>query len=445
MAGADCLSYQKPVVLVMRRRKTPTLAVAALAGACGTEPPVPASVEISPLATTLLWVGDTARLTATVRDLYGRTIPGVAVAWTSGDESVVTVDAAGLVTAAGEGVAPVLAIAEGLAVSASSTVGVDPQRGALVRIYEALGGPGWHRIRNWGTDEPFDRWWGVRTDASGQHVVGLDLSFNDLAGAIPSELGGLDSLRYLSLHSNEITGPIPPELGRLDGLDTLDLSSNDLTGPIPSELGNLRRLRRLYLDDNALTGPIPPELGSLDSLEHLYLHGNELTGPVPPELGNLRSLGTLNLSSNELTGPIPPELGSLRGLGYLYLHGNELTGPVPPELGNLRGLGYLNLSSNELTGPIPPELGNLRNLWTLNLSSNELTGPIPPELGNLWWVDYLAIDHNPLSGRLPRELIGITLSRFYWYETDLCSPPDGEFREWLLSISSRRGNGPCDS
>jgi len=51
-----------------------------------------------------------------------------------------------------------------------------------------------------------------------------------------------------------------------------------------------------------------------------------------------------------------------------------------------------------------------------------------------------------LSGRLPRELIGIPyLVTFDWHETDLCSPPDAEFQEWLASISNRRGNGPCDS
>ncbi|MDE2974582.1 MAG: Ig-like domain-containing protein [Gemmatimonadota bacterium] len=328
----------------MRRRKTPALAVAALAGACGTEPPVPASIEISPLATTLLWFDETVELTASVRDQHGRTMPGVAVTWTSGDESVVTVDAAGLVTVVGEGVAPVRAAVEGL--EASSTVGVDLQRGALVRIYEALGGPGWLRIRNWGTDEPLDQWWGVRTDTSG-NVVGLDLSSNDLAGAIPPEIGNLENLR------------------------TVHLSSNDLTGPVPPEIGNLRSLQRLDLSSNDLAGAIPPELGSLDGLD------------------------TLDLSSNELIA-------------------------------------------------VPPELGNLQRLRRLDLSSNELTGPVLPELGALTRLAYLAIDNNPLSGRLPRELIGIPLRRFDWYETDLCSPPDAEFQEWLVSIQNR-GNGPCDS
>jgi len=51
-----------------------------------------------------------------------------------------------------------------------------------------------------------------------------------------------------------------------------------------------------------------------------------------------------------------------------------------------------------------------------------------------------------LSGPLPRELTGLgRLGRFYWHETDLCSPPDEEFQEWLASIPGRRGNGRCTS
>jgi len=119
------------------------LAVVALAGGCGTEPPVPATIAVSPDLAALLWVDETVQLTATVRDLDGTAIPGIDVEWTSGDESVVTVDETGLVMAVGTGVAPVLATVDG-AGEALSTVTVDLQRGALLRIHEALDGPNWY-------------------------------------------------------------------------------------------------------------------------------------------------------------------------------------------------------------------------------------------------------------------------------------------------------------
>lgn len=369
MAGVDFRTHRQPGVFVMRRHKTLGLVVVALSGGCGTEPAVPASIAVSPHSTTLLWFDETVQLTAIVQDLDGRNISDVAVTWMSGDESVVTVDATGLVTAVGKGVAPVRAAAEGF--EASSTVTVDLQRGALVRIYEASGGPGWDDIRNWGTDEPIDSWSGVTTDSTGNVVA-------------------------LVLWSNRLTGRIPAELVVLEHLEVLSLEGNELTGPIPPELGDLTRLERLGLSGNTLTGPIPPDLGNLAALKYLDLSYNDLTGPVPPEIGNLDSLGTLYLHDNELTGSIPPELGTLQSVFFLRLDGNELTGPVPPEFGGLAALRRLS------------------------------------------------IDNNPLSGRLPRELMALGLSRFYWYETDLCSPPDAEFQEWLGSILGRRGNGKCD-
>ena len=446
------------------------LAVVALTGGCGTEPPVfPATIAVSPGLATLLRVDETVQLTAIVRDLNGQAIPGIDVEWTSGDESVVTVDDTGLVMAVGSGVTPVRATVEG-AGEALSTVTVDLQRGALLRIHEALDGPNWYHNRNWGTDEPIQSWWGVTTDLHG-NVTRLELAGNDLAGTIPGEIGLLEALDYLGLDGNELTGPIPPELGNLTALNSLNLHNNQLTGPIPPELGNLTALNSLDLHNNQLTGsipselgnrhasrflhlnlsgnrlagPIPPELGNLENLLSLFLTGNELTGSIPPELGNLTALESLDLAGNGLTGPIPPELGNLTAVESLGLAANGLTGPIPPELGNLPWLESLVLRENELTGPVPPELGNLTELENLDMRWNPLTGPVPPELGGLESLEHLEINNTALHGRLPRELMALRLTRFYWYETDLCSPPDEEFQRWLASVPGRRGSGKCGS
>lgn len=165
----------------------------------------------------------------------------------------------------------------------ASTVTVDPQRGALLRIYEALGGPGWIRDRHWGTDEPIGSWWGVDADSAG-NVVSLGMGSNGLTGTIPHEIGELTALRRLGLPANELTGPIPPEIGNLSNLVTLSLAGNDLTGPIPPELGNLEALRILYLQENRSSGPIPPELGDLQSLQYPSIDNTSLSGPLPRAL-----------------------------------------------------------------------------------------------------------------------------------------------------------------
>jgi hypothetical protein len=74
---------------------------------------------------------------------------------------------------------------------------------------------------------------------------------------IPETLGGLVSLRVLSLSHNAFTGKIPAQLGRLTDLESLDLSCNQLSGDIPQELTDLTFLGSLNLSYNHLVGKIP--------------------------------------------------------------------------------------------------------------------------------------------------------------------------------------------
>ncbi|MDE2761834.1 MAG: Ig-like domain-containing protein [Gemmatimonadota bacterium] len=382
------------------------LAVATLAGGCATEPhpPVPATITIFPDSATLLWVGDTVRLAANVWP----------VAWTSDDESVVTVDSAGVVTAVGKGVASVRgAVKE---VEGLTTITVNPDRSVLVEIHEALGGSGWRRDDNWGTDAPLDKWYGVTADSEG-------------------------NVQALRLPANGLSGTIPPAIGHLGALDTLNLFRNDLTGPVPPELGNLRQLRLLSLGWNDLTGPVPPELGNLTSLAWLDLARNRLSGSIPPELGDLSNLSRLSLWKNELTGAIPSELGNLSSLRDLWLSENELTGTIPAELGQLSTVIDLGVQNNNLSGPIPPELGHLSSLAQLALYNNDLSGPLPPEIGNLSKLVDLRLHDNPdLEGLLPRSVLNLhNLSYLDISGTDLCAQLDAEFREWLASIPEAYG------
>ena len=282
------------------------------------------------------------------------------------------------------------------------TATTDPQRAALVALYNSTNGSGWKNNANWLIEAPIDQWHGVVTSCG--RVIELSLPANNLAGPLPPDLGSLSRLARIDLQDNALTGPIPPELGNLSNLQGLFLGNNELTGPIPSELGNLSNLTSLDLAQNQLTGAIPPELGSLSNLTSLVLFQNQLTGAMPPELGSLSTLRSMYLSNNELTGPIPAELGNLPRLHRLFLGGNELTGSIPPELGNLSNLTSLGLVENRLIGRIPPGLGSLSNLKELYLASNELNGPIPLELGNLSSLETLYLNNNELTGLIPSEL-----------------------------------------
>ena len=90
-----------------------------------------ATVEVSPSTDTLTALGDTLRLLAAVRDANGHAVGDAGVTWSSGDESVVTVDGDGLVTAVANGGTEVTAVAGD--VSGEASIGVS-QRAAAVEV-----------------------------------------------------------------------------------------------------------------------------------------------------------------------------------------------------------------------------------------------------------------------------------------------------------------------
>ncbi|MCY3547893.1 MAG: Ig-like domain-containing protein [Gemmatimonadetes bacterium] len=231
----------------------------------------PAMASIAP------W--DKLRLTAEAMDSNGHAVVEANFNWSSSDRAVATVDASGLVYGVAEGAATI-SVEAGRAQGIAQIAVSNPDRAALVALYEATDGPNWANSENWLTDAPLSDWYGV---SAGDRVVQLVLRGNRLAGRIPPELGSLTQLRSLYLDNNALRGRIPPELGRLARLRILILDENALSGPIPSELGGLTDLSWLILDENALSGPIPAGLGNTD-LKILRLGENNLSGPIPPEL-----------------------------------------------------------------------------------------------------------------------------------------------------------------
>ena len=114
--------------------------VASVVPACGGDespgpvaPPTPVAttVEVVPATARLTALGETVRLTATVRDQDGGAISGASIGWTTGDAAVATVDAAGLVTAVATGTATITATSGSASGTASVTVTQAPARVVL--------------------------------------------------------------------------------------------------------------------------------------------------------------------------------------------------------------------------------------------------------------------------------------------------------------------------
>ena len=447
--------------------------------------PAPTTIAVTPDTVALTALGQTAQLTAVVRDQARRVLTEADVSWSSGDTTVAAVDSAGLVTAAGSGTTTITATAGEAAddvlvtvMQSAGSVIVSPSAdtvalGDTLRLVAEAFDDNGHVVDGaeftWSSSDVSV----ARVDGSGlvrgiaEGTATITADAGDVRGSSAITVGDIDRLALVALYqatdgpnwannrgwltdaplndwygvstdgsgrvarldlrgprdskSGLLSGSIPPELGNLASLERLILIDNDLFGPIPLELGNLANLTVLSLSGNDLSGPIPPELGNLANLQDLSLYRNDLSSSIPPELGNLANLRGLALSGNDLSGPIPPELGNLANLTGLYLDGNSLTGSIPPELGNLANLQGLFLGRNDLTGSIPPEIGNLTNLTRLFVSGNDLSGPIPNSFLQLEQLSHLGLSQLGVFGPPANEL--------------LCVPGLSSFSTWLAGMT----------
>ena len=428
-------------------RLSAALAGVALVWACGgdspTAPPTPeparpATVTVSPAPADLTALGATVQLTAEVRDQNAGVMAGATVTWSSGDTSVATVDASGLVTAVGNGTATITASTGSASGSAVVTV---TQSVATVEVSPAVETIALGSTLQL-TAEGFDE--------SGHAVESVQFSWesSDVAIATVDASGLVTGVTVgtVTITASAGSGQGTAEITVMD-LERAALAAlyNATDGPNWVDAENWLTdapLGEWYGVDTDGSGRVVALnlAGKTDPWPDVTPHG--LEGPIPPEIGSLASLRRLSLAYNHLTGPIPPEIGSLGHLQWLDLDDNALTGPIPPEIGSLASLEGLDLDNNALTGPVPPELGNLVSLVDLDLTENDLTGPIPPEIDGLTNLEKLSLSRNALTGPLPQSLLSLTkLSRFDFQQNeDLCAPGIAAFADWLQAIEE--GAGP---
>ncbi len=328
---------------------------------------VPASVStaVDPDSTTLTDADQTLQLAATVSDANDVAIEDAAVIWSSGDESVATVDEDGLVSPVGSGTTEITATIGEVSDSVTVTVQLpSPDLATLMAIYNATDGMNWTNDDNWLSEEPVNTWHGVTLNDAAR-VTSLALNEVGMAGEIPAQqLETLDQLVNLDLSGNQLTGAIPAELGQLTNLESLDLSGNELTGSIPSELGQLANLRVLALSDNDLTGDIPEAIGGLPRLTELRLNGNEdLSGTLPESLADL-PIGTLWMQGTQIC-----LLPSYEALAWLYDITDRQGAVICEEEGEYGLWEGVAIENGSVNFAVPPEFAVLIGGPELRLST----------------------------------------------------------------------------
>jgi len=169
-------------------------------------------------------------------------------------------------------------------------------------------------------------------------------------------------LRQFDMDGGWMTGQIPSEFAQCyPDLLELDLSFNNLTGVIPPEIGNLTKLHEFKIESQArddttmeqgVGGPIPESIGGMTSLRWMRLHDNRLSGKIPESMSNTaRFLQQMTMDENELEG----NLYALKDHQFANIGVNNnarLCGMVPLGVRYAHGFNY---HGTNLGVPCPDE------------------------------------------------------------------------------------------
>ena len=417
----------------------------------------PAVVRVSPGEDTLAALGDTVRLSAEAFDPNGHVLAGAAFTWSSGDESVVTVDAEGLVTAVANGAASVQAYI-GTATGSARGVAtvIVAQRAVQVRVVpadatlEAFGDT--LRLSAEAEDanghpivEAGFSWTSTDSLVAAVDGMGLVTAVANGAVTIAATMDEASGAAALTVAQRAVELSVSPRTDTLVVADTVRLAAEAFDGNghvltnalfawtsgdeavamvdagglvtgvgggsaavtvTESTAGLVDSVSLRVVDPREELAGLYEALGG-DGWTHAENWGTgaplgEWYGVTTDERGRVTGL---DLSGNGLSGEIPAELGLLESLEVLDLSGSGMQDQAEPEQ-CASPPSPLSVGGG-LTGSIPAALGALKRLGTLDLGYNSLTGSIPPELGDIGNLKVLDLGWNMLTGSIPGQLGGL--------------------------------------
>ena len=148
----------------------------------------------------------------------------------------------------------------------------------------------------------------------------LRLGSNRLTGQLPREFGTAGANRLLV----QMEAKNAAQTTQAQTLQILDVSSNQLEGAVPSEWGGIANIRELNLSNNQLSGIVPREVGTWKSLTILRLANNRFAGELPSGV-QWPNLLEFSVENNRFTGAMPLELVQSSRLRTIRAANNRFT------------------------------------------------------------------------------------------------------------------------
>ncbi len=163
------------------------------------------------------------------------------------------------------------------------------ERDALIMFFNSTGGADWNNYGGWLTGLPVSNWYGIETQVYNgeEHVIGIQITNNNMIGTLTPEIGNLPFLQWLILDHNDLSGTIPVEIGNLTNLHKLHVRHNSFSGTLPTELGDLPNLDELFLSFNQFSGGIGNWVDNLTQLTGLLINNNQFGGVIDLSQNNL--------------------------------------------------------------------------------------------------------------------------------------------------------------
>jgi len=264
---------------------------------------------------------------------------------------------------------------------------------------------------SWKNNTDCCEWDGVTYDTVLDHVIGLDLSCNNLKGELHLNISAtifqLKHLQRLNLAFNDFFGSsVHDDISDLVNLTHLNLSNTGIIGNIPSTISHLSKLVSLdlssnwYMEQKLKLDPFTWKklIHNATNLSELHLNSVDMSSIRENSLSLLKNLSSslvsLSLGNTSLQGNLASDILSLPNLQELDLSSNEdLIGKLPM-FNWSTPLRYLDLSLTFFSGEIPYSIGQLKSLNQLSLKACDLDGLVPQSLWNLTQLTHLDISFN---------------------------------------------------